>query len=265
MWLPAGLASGPTRTGSIQVSLNKSYAALVRQKGGAHGPASHRNIRCRPFPQGCCLLLPGWFRNLYRRPKQPARRIPVHKVVTKAYPSIPHDYVDVIPDLTDPRRQNTKAEGNFLRFEQLMGFLQESIDPELHVLVASLNPLNPISITSFSLRLIASLNPLNRTSLFQSPDFLASLIEKGCGRFHRRFLISFLPDADSYEWRGFSCSSSCALTCAIDVPESAPLLRVIPPRHMGERTDPRPADRRGSPSKSRCTTISSTFRRRWPP
>lgn len=47
---------------------------------------------------------------------------------------LPPNFVDVILPFTDPGRQEKKAEGHFLRFEQLIGFLQESVDPELHVL-----------------------------------------------------------------------------------------------------------------------------------
>lgn len=47
---------------------------------------------------------------------------------------LPHEHIDVILGLTDPNRPDKKASGHFLRFEQLMGFLHESVDPELHVL-----------------------------------------------------------------------------------------------------------------------------------
>jgi len=78
---------------------------------------------------------------------------------------IPHDYVDVILNLTDPHRQNKKAEGHFLRFEQLMGFLQESIDVDLHVLDCLADSTQP------------NFNHL----------FLASLITKGCPVFTTNF------------------------------------------------------------------------------
>jgi len=78
---------------------------------------------------------------------------------------LPHDYVDIILDLADPLRQDKKAEGHFLRFEQLMGFLQESIDAELHVLDCFAESTQP------------NFNHL----------FLASLIEKGCPVFTTNF------------------------------------------------------------------------------
>lgn len=78
---------------------------------------------------------------------------------------LPQEYVDATLALTDPNRQNKKAHGHFLRFEQLMGFLKESIDPELHVLDCLAESTQP------------NFNHL----------FLASLIEKGSPVFTTNF------------------------------------------------------------------------------
>ncbi|MFX1239385.1 MAG: SIR2 family protein, partial [Promethearchaeota archaeon] len=47
---------------------------------------------------------------------------------------LPTDQVEPILELTNPDRANMRSESDFLRFEQIMGHVQESIDPDLHVL-----------------------------------------------------------------------------------------------------------------------------------